>query len=99
MGSIGELQLNRLGKILSQTASQNYFRVLLIHHPPVPGTVSWRKRLTDAAALQPLIADLGVELILHGHAHREHKSYMKAPSGKVLSSISIVVVPTGTKTQ
>ena len=83
VGSIGKLQLHRLGKILSQTARQSYFRVLLIHHPPVSGTVSWRKRLTDAAALQPLIADFGVELILHGHAHREHKSYMKAPSGSV----------------
>jgi 3',5'-cyclic AMP phosphodiesterase CpdA len=83
VGSIGELQLHRLGKILSQTASQKYFRVLLVHHPPVPGMVSWRKRLTDAAALQPLIADFGAELIFHGHAHREHKSYMKASFGSV----------------
>jgi 3',5'-cyclic AMP phosphodiesterase CpdA len=55
VGSIGTLQLHRLEKILSQTARQKYFRVVLIHHPPVSGTVSWRKRLTDApAASRPL---------------------------------------------
>jgi len=83
VGSIGTLQLHRLEKILSQTARQKYFRVLLIHHPPVSGTVSWRKRLTDAPALQSLLARFGAELILHGHAHRAHQGYLKTPSGSV----------------
>jgi 3',5'-cyclic AMP phosphodiesterase CpdA len=83
VGSIGTLQLHRLEKILSQTARQKYFRVLLIHHPPASGTVSWRKRLTDAPALQSLLARFGAELILHGHAHRAHQGYLKTPSGSV----------------
>jgi len=83
VGSIGALQLHRLEKILSQTARQKYFRVVLIHHPPVSGTVSWRKRLTDAPAFQSLLARFGAELILHGHAHRAHQGYLKTPSGSV----------------
>jgi 3',5'-cyclic AMP phosphodiesterase CpdA len=83
VGSIGAIQLHRLEKILSQTARQRYFRVILIHHPPASGTVSWRKRLTDAPALQSLLAHIGAELILHGHAHRAHQSYLKTPSGSV----------------
>ena len=83
VGSIGAVQLHRLEKILSQTARQNYFRVILIHHPPATGIVNWRKRLTDAPALQSLLARFGVELILHGHAHRAHQSYLKTPSGSV----------------
>ena len=83
VGSIGAIQLHRLENILSQTARQKYFRVLLIHHPPASGTVSWRKRLTDAPALQSLLAHIGAELILHGHAHRAHQSYLKTPSGSV----------------
>jgi 3',5'-cyclic AMP phosphodiesterase CpdA len=83
VGSIGAIQLQRLENILSQTARQEYFRVLLIHHPPASGTVSWRKRLTDAPALQALLARIGAELILHGHAHRAHQSYLKTPSGSV----------------
>ena len=83
VGSIGAFQLHRLEKILSQTARQKYFRILLIHHPPTSGTVSWRKRLTDAPALQALLARFGAELILHGHAHRGHQNYLKTPSGSV----------------
>ena len=83
VGSIGAAQLHRLEKILSQTARQKYFRVILIHHPPASGTVSWRKRLTDAPALQSLLARFGAELILHGHAHRAHQNYLKTPSGSV----------------
>ena len=83
VGSIGKIQLNRLEKILSQTARLNYYRVMLIHHPPTFGTVSWRKRLTDAPALQALLAEFGVELILHGHSHRTHQGYLNGPSGKV----------------
>ena len=81
VGTIGAGQLGRLEKILSQTDRQEYFRVLLIHHPPASGTVSWRKRLTDAPALQSLLADSGVELILHGHTHFAHQCYLKTLSG------------------
>jgi predicted MPP superfamily phosphohydrolase len=83
VGSIGTGQLGRLEKILSQTAGQEYFRVLLIHHPPIPGTVSWRKRLTDAPALQSLLAHYDVELILHGHTHFAHQCNLKTLSGNV----------------
>ncbi len=83
VGSIGKIQLNRLEKILSQTARLNYYKVMLIHHPPIFGTVSWRKRLTDAHALQSLLAEFGVDLILHGHSHRTQHGYLNGPSGKV----------------
>ena len=83
VGSIGTKQLSRLEKILSQTDLQKYFRIILIHHPPASGTVSWRKRLTDAPALQSLLARFGAELILHGHTHRACQSYLKTPSGCV----------------
>ena len=83
VGSIGAGQLDRLEKILSQTARQEYFRVLLIHHPPASGTVSGRKRLIDAPALQSLLANSDVELILHGHTHFAHQCKLKTLSGSV----------------
>jgi 3',5'-cyclic AMP phosphodiesterase CpdA len=70
VGSVGRLQLRELERILAETGQQGLFRVLLIHHPPLRGTVSWRKRLTDGAALRLILARQGVELVLHGHAHR-----------------------------
>jgi 3',5'-cyclic AMP phosphodiesterase CpdA len=69
-GSLGPTQLKRLDEILDQTGRQELFRILLIHHPPVAGTVGWRKRLTDSSALSGLLARHGVEMVLHGHAHR-----------------------------
>jgi 3',5'-cyclic AMP phosphodiesterase CpdA len=83
VGRIGAGQLGHLEKILSQTARQKYFRVLLIHHPPASGTVSWRKRLTDAPALQSLLANSDVDLILHGHTHFAHQCRLKTLSGTV----------------
>jgi len=69
-GSLGPTQLKRLDEILDQTGRQELFRILLIHHPPIAGTVGWRKRLTDGSALSGLLAQHGVEMVLHGHAHR-----------------------------
>ena len=92
VGSIGTRQLQKLATILSQTARKRLYRVVLIHHPPVSGSVSWRKRLTDAAALQSLLARYGAELILHGHAHRTLRHNLQTPVGNLpvvgVSSIS-----------
>lgn len=83
VGSVGATQMQKLETILARTGEQRFFRVLLIHHPPASGTVSWRKRLKDAAALRSLLERYGAELILHGHAHHTAQSYLKSPHGKV----------------
>ena len=83
VGRIGEKQMRTVETFLSQTAKQGLFRVLLIHHPPARGTVSWRKRLTDAPALRSILARHGAELILHGHAHRTAQSFLNTPTGDV----------------
>lgn len=81
VGSIGKNQLRRLGNLLSKTGQQGLYRVVLIHHPPISGTVSWRKRLTDAKAFRTIVAQHGAELILHGHAHRYSREQLKTPQG------------------
>jgi 3',5'-cyclic AMP phosphodiesterase CpdA len=83
IGTVGPEQLQKLEVILAQTSEAQLYRVILVHHPPAPGTVSWRKRLTDAAALRSLIARCGAELILHGHAHRALQNYLNTPSDRV----------------
>ncbi len=83
VGSIGAGQLQRLETLLAQIAQKQLYRVLLIHHPPKPGTVSWRKRLTDAPALGSVLDRYGAELILHGHAHRTLQNYLSSPNGDI----------------
>ena len=81
-GRVGRDQLEALSHMLRQTGEAGLFRVLLLHHPPVPGSIQWRKRLTDAAELASVIAQQGVELVLHGHAHRANLNWLPTPGGR-----------------
>jgi 3',5'-cyclic AMP phosphodiesterase CpdA len=80
IGNIGAFQLKKLETILKQTAGQRLFRIILIHHPPISGIVSWRRRLTDAPALHRLLARYGTELILHGHTHKTARNTLNIPA-------------------
>jgi len=71
-GLLGERQLTALGSMLEEHARA--FSVLLIHHPPLPGMISYRKRLRDAHALEQVLNDHPANLILHGHRHRNQAS-------------------------
>jgi 3',5'-cyclic AMP phosphodiesterase CpdA len=84
IGSIGAFQLKKLETILKQTAGQRLFRIISIHHPPISGLVSWRRRLTDAPALHRLLARYGTELILHGHTHKTARNTLDIPAGLTL---------------
>jgi 3',5'-cyclic AMP phosphodiesterase CpdA len=82
-GCIGAVQLARCADVLSETARRNLYRVVLIHHPPLPDAVSFHKRLTDAESFLPLIRQHGAELILHGHSHRRSRADLPGPAGSV----------------
>ena len=82
VGSVGEAQLQQLETILSETGQQRLFRIVLLHHPPLPGMVSWRKRLTDSEALRLILVRQGVELVLHGHSHRGSQGHFETIAGE-----------------
>jgi 3',5'-cyclic AMP phosphodiesterase CpdA len=83
VGCIGDDQLQRLQKILIETGQKGLFRIVLIHHPPISGVVSWRKRLIDAEAFHEILQRCGAELILHGHAHHQSLSYIDIQGGRI----------------
>jgi 3',5'-cyclic AMP phosphodiesterase CpdA len=88
-GTVGARQLEQLGDALRDTGCRGLFRVVLLHYPVLPGTVRWRKRLTDASALRAVLARHGAELVLHGHSHRTSVQLLDAAPGP----IPIVGVP------
>ena len=88
-GKVGRLQMQILENRLIETGRQGLFRVVLIHHPPVGGLVSWRKRLIDAADFCSVIRRRGAELILHGHVHRGSQTRLEIPGG----SVRVISVP------
>ncbi|MPZ09804.1 MAG: metallophosphoesterase [Kiloniellaceae bacterium] len=68
-GTLGEIQLQRLGPLLRRLGEEGWFRVVLLHHPPSLGKIVWRKRLVDAVPFRRVIEAAGAEMILHGHDH------------------------------
>ncbi len=82
-GRLGREQLDKLRGLLRQSREAGLCRVILIHHPPVPGTEKWRKRLVDAPELAAVVADEGAELVLHGHSHRWTETALHRGSERV----------------
>lgn len=85
VGTIGRDQLDSLDQILEETGRRNLFRIVLMHHPPSQGTVAWRKRLTDGAALRAVLARRGAELLLHGHTHQTSIAEIRTPTSSIPS--------------
>lgn len=81
-GRIGRDQLEALESLLVHTRDAGLFRVLLMHHPATATVSPRRKRLVDGEALRSVIADRGVELVLHGHSHRPTHSLLAVPGGE-----------------
>ncbi len=88
-GHVGGEQRRRLARILESTGRAGLFRVLLIHHTPVPEGDKWRKRLTDADEVSGLIARHGAELVLHGHTHRLQTSQLQGPGGRMVPVVGL----------
>jgi 3',5'-cyclic AMP phosphodiesterase CpdA len=80
-GRLGPAQLDRLRTCLTDLRQRDLCRVLLIHHPPFEDPKHRRKELEDIAGLREVIAETGVELILHGHTHRSSLQSIPVPGG------------------
>lgn len=66
-GRLGREMRDRLAEALD--SYRGYCRVVLIHHPPVPGVCKRRKALADDRAVSELLAEHGAAMVLHGHLH------------------------------
>lgn len=82
-GRIGVHQSRRLRTILHGAGQQGLCRIVMIHHPPVPGLAVTRKALTDTRNFSECIAREGAEMILHGHIHLSTLSSLPGPAGGV----------------
>ncbi|HYD44441.1 MAG TPA: metallophosphoesterase [Phenylobacterium sp.] len=80
-GELGAAQLERLAEILAREHAR--FRIVLLHHAVVEGTVKPRKALRDRAALREVLRAHGAELVLHGHAHAPVFATIPGPRGAI----------------
>jgi 3',5'-cyclic AMP phosphodiesterase CpdA len=82
-GRLGAAQLARLAEILLTLSREPVFRVVLIHHPPIPNRGHYMKRLVDAPILRALLAEHGADLLLHGHNHEQQLMWLEGPKGRI----------------
>jgi 3',5'-cyclic AMP phosphodiesterase CpdA len=82
-GRLGEAQLARLGALLERFGGDGIFRLVLIHHPPLPGQAKRFRGLEDGADLQAVLWRHGAELVLHGHNHRNMLAWCATRGGSV----------------
>lgn len=87
-GRLGEAQIAQLASILDRLGEAGLIRVVLIHHPPLPGQAPPRRALQDAAALTDVLDRHGAELVLHGHNHRDMLAW-RTSSGRGVPVIGV----------
>lgn len=69
IGQVGPDQMTRLAQELDRLGKANAVRLVMIHHPPVPGLATPGRSLVDRAALAKVLEKHGAELVVHGHNH------------------------------
>jgi 3',5'-cyclic AMP phosphodiesterase CpdA len=82
-GTLGPAQLEALAATLSNLRQRGFYRLLMIHHPPLPGLAKQRKALTDAAELAGILQDEGCDLVVHGHNHTATRHQLASRHGTV----------------
>lgn len=81
-GALGAGQVVRIETMLKEERAASRFVALALHHPPIEGVVGARKGLEDGAALRAAVRRVGVDLIMHGHAHFPHRGSIETPTGR-----------------
>jgi 3',5'-cyclic AMP phosphodiesterase CpdA len=76
-GRLGASQLARFAAALD--SARGFFRIVLIHHPPVSQPSRYLRRLTDAGEFRRVLAQKGAELVLHGHDHCRSLVWLDGP--------------------
>ena len=82
-GRLGRAQLAAIANSLAMLAQADLFRVLLIHHPPLPGQCPRNRGLIDAEGMQGVLRQCGAELVVHGHNHANTVVWAKGPAGAI----------------
>lgn len=83
-GRVGERQLARLARALTDERVAGKVRVVAIHHPPTGKRArSVIRGLRDHLAFAAVIGRAGAELIVHGHEHRNLRGTIPGPAGDV----------------
>ncbi len=82
-GVLGAQQIESLAHLLNDLRERGFARIVMIHHPPLPGLARPGGALLDAAHLRDVLKDQGAELVLHGHNHEHMRNELVSRSGTI----------------
>ncbi len=82
-GKLGTNQLIRFQDIVSKVRGHNFFCIVMIHHPPIPGMTKRKRSLLDAEPLAQILRQLDTAIVLHGHNHVNSKILLETMTGQV----------------
>jgi 3',5'-cyclic AMP phosphodiesterase CpdA len=92
-GRLGAGQLARVRRVLADPRLAGKARVVAIHHPVLGKRAASAVRgLRDHAELGAVVAEVGAEVVVHGHEHRDLRGALRGPAGDV----PVLGVPSGT---
>ncbi|MGF1649902.1 MAG: metallophosphoesterase family protein [Hyphomicrobiaceae bacterium] len=80
-GVLGKRQRQDLAHILDWLRNQRQFRLVAVHHPPLPRLAGWRKGLRDSNQLEAMLSGHGAELVVFGHNHVVSETWIDGPDG------------------
>jgi hypothetical protein len=80
-GRLGREQIALLAAALER--QREFFRVVLIHHPPISKPARHLKRLVDGADFRAVLAKHGAELVIHGHDHAHSLIELDGPHRRI----------------
>lgn len=83
IGRIGEPQLAALAAVLERLGREGFRRLVVVHHPPLPGQADARRGLIDAGRLEQVLMQHGAELVVHGHNHIDMRATRRGPGGPI----------------
>jgi 3',5'-cyclic AMP phosphodiesterase CpdA len=97
-GRVGDKQLGRLRSALADPRLEGKVRFVAIHHPPAgPHSLSRIRGLRDHKALHAVLAEVGAEIVIHGHEHQDLVNEIAGPNrGRAEPVIEVRGVPSGT---
>ncbi len=82
-GLVDREQLARLENILQALGRDGVFRIVMVHHPPLPGLARPRRALINSDEMQAVLQHGGAELVIHGHNHRHMLNYFETDRVRV----------------
>lgn len=82
-GAVETEQYKKAGKLLDEAHARGLMRIILIHHPPLPGLSPRYKRLIRPVRFTRLLNRHGAELVLHGHLHKTMVNFAEGLHGPV----------------